>query len=169
VFLTAVYAVLTMFLSFSRVAQAQDELQSDAEAAIVSLAADLADSHAGSSVTSTSPPGIVLLSPRSSGGTMARDSSGALYYQRWVCYWLDTSSGKLERASVSISPTPTAPSNPYTPSSFPKSGATVLAADMISLTLTGSAPVEITATFATTVKQTHDMQMSIRDAINPRN
>lgn len=168
VFLTVVYGVLTIFLSYSRVSAAQADLQGNAEMLVGNVMADIADSAAGSAVTGAN--GVVFLSPRDSSGKLQRDVSGNLLYQRWICYKLVPSTKILSRSYVAISPVTTVPANPYTPATFPVSAvSSVVARNVASISFSGTAPVTVTATLSTSVRKTDDMRMTISDAINPRN
>lgn len=170
VVLTAVYSFMSMFLVNSRMLQAQADLENSAQTAVMRMVSDLADSRPASVTVGTSPTGVFFLSPRDGSDRFQRDASGTLYWQKWVCYYLD-GNRQLVRAQIVLdAPTTTPPASGYTTSTFQSLGSRrVVARDMSTLQVTGTAPVTIMASFASTVFRAGDLQLTITDAVSPRN
>lgn len=168
---TSIYSLLTMFLTNSRMINAQADLEDNAQVAVVRMSADLADSKTSTVVIGTAPTGVFFLSPRDGDDRFQRDSSGNLYWQRWVCYYLDTTNKHLVRATIPLgAPTVTPPTSTFTTASFQSQGTRrVVARNITGLTVTGTNPVNLSATFMTSVFRTDDLQISLTDAVNPRN
>ena len=167
--LTAIYSFMSMFLVNSRMLQAQADLENSAQTAVIRMVSDLSDSRSASVTVGTSPTGVFFLSPRDGSDRFQRDSSGTLYWQKWVCYYLD-GNRQLVRAQVPFTPTTTPPVSAYTTASFQSLGTRrVVARDLSTLQVTGTAPVTIMASFTSTVLKTGDLQLTITDAVSPRN
>ena len=168
---TTVYSLFSMFLANSRAISAQAELEGSAHAAMARMTADLADSKATTISLGTAPVGVVLLSPRDGNDRLQRDDAGNLLWQRWVCYYLDAGSHTLVRATIPLAAaTISPPPNPYTTSSFLSQGTRrVVARGISSMLLTGSNPINLTATFVTSVSTANDLQVTLTDAVKPRN
>ncbi len=177
--LTAVYAVFVASMRYFRVAQAATELQNDAQQCTLHMVADLADSTSSTVVTGTGPIGIVFLSPRNNIGNFVYDSSGNLYWQKWVGYYFDSTNQQLIRKEVTLTTAvTTVPTNPYTTATFAAlTGSNVrtrtIATDMTALSVGGTTSVTISATFERSVFSnaagTNDNRVQITDQVKLRN
>ena len=104
--LSCVYAVLSMSMSCFRVSQAAADLQGAAQASILRISSDLSESNVAT--ISTGVNWIRFCSPRGASNQFAQDTSGNLKWQKWVCYWADTS-GTLWRSESLIATPPSSP------------------------------------------------------------
>ena len=167
---TAVCSVLSLSYRYVMISQASLDLQINAQSAILHLASELADSRSTLVKIGTTPPGVIFPSPRTAADRYERDSTGVLYWQKWVCYYYDGTANQLVRSVVTITPTTTPTATSYNTSDFATMGTrTVVARNMSALTLSGSSPILLSAGFTTSVLSVGDNQVTISDAICPRN
>lgn len=167
--LTTIYSMSSMFLTNSRQLQAQADLENSAQVAVMRMVSDLSDSHPASVTTGPAPVGVVFLSPRDGSDRFQRDAAGALYWQKWVCYYLD-GNRQLVRAQIPFAPVTTPPNPTHSTADFQTQGTRrVVARNVTGMQVGGTSLVSITLGFATTVYTTNDMQISITDAVGPRN
>ncbi len=136
----------------SLVVQNAVELQNSATAAVASVITELQGAHVGSVVVLRNPDALIFLSPRDANGQVHFDTrTDELLWQRWVCYWFDTSQGALIELAQDIVPSTTAPTAaPTLPSFQGLPTRRVVAWHMVSfvpLYLSASHVVSVSATF----------------------
>jgi len=184
--LACIYAVFAASMRYFRVAQAATELQADAQKTVVHLVSDLADSRISTVKVGTNPTGVIVLSPRDQFGSYVYyDFDGDLYWQKWVCYYLETSNSTLVRKELYLPNTVNPPGTPAT--SLPSnstlttsyfqslSGAhtRTVATDCTAFTITATTSVSISATFERTVFSnaagTSDNRVTVLEQVKPRN
>lgn len=183
--LGSIYAVFAASMRYFRVAQAATELQADAQKTVLNLVADLSDSNASSIKIGSNPTGIIFISPRNQYGDFSYDSGGDLYWQKWVCYYRESTTNKLIRKEMYL---PANVNPPGTPSTSIPSNATLtttyfqtllgartttVAEDITAFSVSGTSPVSISATFERSVfsnaQGTNDNRVTISEQVKPRN
>lgn len=176
IMMTAMYLLLRTTLGFMRETNATASLQASAQRTAVKIAAELAQAHkgVGNIVASTSPSGIVFLSPRPGSGSTMYDSAGNQLWRQWVCYYFDAQKGRIMRSEINLStPTTTPPSCPYTVLNFTGLPGNKMVADKVtgfSVALSGGATVvDLTASFSETVNSDNDYELQVTNQVLLRN
>jgi hypothetical protein len=170
----AIYGTFAAAVKYFTVAQAQTDLQTAAQTAILHLVADVSESTSADVKVDTNPPGIIFVSPRDANGRFGSDNSGNILWQRWVCYYFDASAGTIVRSTLGISPTTSPPTNTYSTKYFQQLGSgRVIARNVTAFSIAGSKILDIAASFETTVNSnaahTADTQLQIQDTFKLRN
>lgn len=165
--LSCVYAVLSMSMACFQVSQAAADLQSSAQTSVLKISTDLSESNVGT-VTAGSNY-ILFCSPRSAIDQFEQDTSGNLKWQKWVCYWVDTS-GRLWRSEQLINAPPAAPPAATSApdlNTIKRSSRTRVIASGVDLSNSmplafsvANGAVRITANFATTIHTTNRCQIT---------
>lgn len=113
-----IYGVFIASLRYYRTAEATARLQQNALIALSSITSDMSETKSSSiSVNPSSPQGISFASPKKiPDGTYNIDTStGEIYFQKWICYYLDENTGDLIRKEVEINNPTTSPGTMQVP------------------------------------------------------
>ncbi|MBI3925142.1 MAG: type II secretion system protein [Armatimonadetes bacterium] len=114
ILLTGLYLTLLSALRYLSVAQAQQEVGQEALKAAVALRGEVQETRASTLRISSSPPGLVFLSPRKPDGSVEWDRWGRLIWQKWICFYLEDE--RLLRKEKSLAqPTVSDRPDPVTP------------------------------------------------------
>lgn len=193
-----IYGILVSAIRYFRTEQAAIELQGAALAAVSNMSADLIDTDADTiAITNgttdtlvssgTAGKAIKFASPRTASGGFTQDGSGNLMWQKWVCYYVD-SSNWLHCSEIYFgtgytptAATSTAPANTSAPTlvQFQASSnhriiaRNVSSSNGIQYTLTNTTTVSINAWFEQSVfsnaSGTNDNKCQIQDQVRTRN
>lgn len=173
---TCIYGVLISSMKYYKLAENSTELQNNAMIAVVKMVNELSETRYSTISSGGSPAGIIFLSPRNSSNAFEYDSSGQLYWQKWVCYYIGTDqngiSTLIRKERYLAAKTATPPSNTYTTASFSSDG--TLTPDYISryatsLTFTTSGAVSIQADFEKLPSTDYYSKVEITSKVFPRN
>lgn len=111
-FFTGTYATLVLARQFYAGAQQQRDALDSAVTAVHRLGRALSAGAGASFVYQTDPPACMFLSGEPPGRVFEVDATGALLWQKWVCFYLDVQRRELRMSEVSIVPTATLPDPP---------------------------------------------------------
>lgn len=120
--MTGIYAVYTATMSYARINDASNQLQTGAQMTLLSLTGELSecsepyveaswyyDAGTGAltaaDASCSNPVGIIFLSPRGAGNRYDPISQ-RLIWKTWVCYYYDTAARKIVRKEWALSPLP---------------------------------------------------------------
>ncbi len=111
-FFTGTYSTLLLARQFYAGAQQQRDALDAAVTAVNRLGRALSAGDGASFLYQTDPPACMFLSAEPPQRVFQVDASGALLWQKWVCFYFDAPSHELRVTEMAIPPTPTLPEPP---------------------------------------------------------